>query len=204
MWLTDPKQPMSERPGRNRTHLLFALAWIGVAAIVGGCKATPQPGKLDTAMMTRAKHWLTVRDKDAKNPLTATTEHIADGKDNFSHYCVACHGLDGQNTGVPFADTMSPPVPSLASPAVQSYTDGQLKFVVENGIFPSGMPASKGVLTDEEIWSIVLYIRHLPPAGSLGEPAMYSGEMSDGENGGPDSKSSANNREAHNREAHNR
>jgi hypothetical protein len=74
---------------------------------------------------------------------------------------------------------MAPPVPSLASENVQSYTDGQLKWVIDNGIFPSGMPASKGILTDEEIWSIVLYIRHLPAAGSLGEPAMYAGEGGD-------------------------
>ena len=73
---------------------------------------------------------------------------------------------------------MSPPVPSLASVDVQSYTDGQLKWVIENGLFPSGMPASRGLLTDEEMWSIVLYIRHLPSAGSLGEPTLYSGEDS--------------------------
>jgi mono/diheme cytochrome c family protein len=117
-----------------------------------------------------------VGNKHANNPLTATPENIAAGKESFSHYCVACHGLDGQNTGVPFAERMSPPVTSLASSQVQSYTDGQLKWVIDNGLFPSGMPGSKGVLTDDEIWSIVLYIRHLPPAGSLGEPPMYSGE----------------------------
>ena len=70
-------------------------------------------------------------------------------------------------------------MPSLASTNVQSYTDGQLKWIIDNGIFPSGMPASKGILTDEEIWSIVVYIRHLPPSGSLGEPAMYSAEEGD-------------------------
>jgi mono/diheme cytochrome c family protein len=59
---------------------------------------------------------------------------------------------------------------------VQSYKDGQLKWIIENGLSPSGMPASKGILTDEEMWSIVLYIRHLPPAGSLGEPPCYSTE----------------------------
>jgi hypothetical protein len=73
---------------------------------------------------------------------------------------------------------MSPPVPLLNSARVQSYADGQLKSVIENGLSPSGMPASKGVLTDEEIWSVVVYLRHLPAAGSLGEPAMYSGDES--------------------------
>lgn len=125
-------------------------------------------------MMISAKHSFLVGGKSQKNPLPATAETIADGKEAFSHYCVACHGNDGQNTGVPFADRMSPPVPSLASPAVQTYTDGQLKWVIDYGIWPSGMPGAKGILSDDEIWSIVAYLRHLPPAGSQGEPEMYS------------------------------
>ena len=46
--------------------------------------------------------------------------------------------------------------------------------VIDNGIGPSGMPASKGILNDDEIWSIVQYIRHLPAKGSLGEPEVYN------------------------------
>jgi mono/diheme cytochrome c family protein len=46
--------------------------------------------------------------------------------------------------------------------------------VVDHGLWPSGMPGSKDILSDNEIWSIVAYLRHLPPAGSLGEPEMYS------------------------------
>jgi hypothetical protein len=68
---------------------------------------------------------------------------------------------------------MFPPVPSLASVEIQSYTDGQLKWVIDNGIGPSGMPGSKGILSDDEIWSTVVFIRHLPPLGSAGDPAMY-------------------------------
>lgn len=124
--------------------------------------------------MTGAKHHLFVGNKSQKNPLASTAETISDGREAFSYYCVACHGMDGQNTGVPFVDHMSPPVPSLASKDVQSYSDGQLKWVIDYGIWPSGMPGSKGTLSDEEIWSIVVFLRHLPPAGSQGEPEMYS------------------------------
>jgi mono/diheme cytochrome c family protein len=152
----------------------FLLFLISILLLEAGCKATP-PGKWETAVVTTAKHLL-VGDRKERNPLAPTPENIADGKDTFAHYCVACHGLDGQNTGVPFASAMSPPVPSLASQSVQSYTDGQLKWIIENGIFPSGMPASKTILTDEDIWSAVLYIRHLPPAGSQGEPSIFGDE----------------------------
>jgi mono/diheme cytochrome c family protein len=140
---------------------------------IAGCKANP-PGRFETRVVTSAKHRFLVGNKNEKNPFAATAETIADGKEAFSHYCVACHGNDGQNTGVPFADRMSPPVPSLASRDVQDYTDGQLKWVIDYGIWPSGMPGAKGILSDDEIWSIVVYLRHLPAAGSEGEPEMYS------------------------------
>jgi cytochrome c553 len=154
--------------------ICLVLALILCAALCcNGFKANP-PSKAETRVMTFAKHYLFFGNKTQRNPLVVSKQSIADGKEAFTHYCVACHGLDGQNTGVPFADRMSPPVPSLASPDVQSYSDGQLKWVIDNGIWPSGMPGSKGTLSDEEIWSIVVYLRNLPPAGSLGEPEMYS------------------------------
>lgn len=142
-------------------------------AALAGCKADP-PGRLETRIITSAKHRIFVGDKGQKNPLPDTPEVRADGKEAFSHFCVACHGMDGQNTGVPFANRMSPPVPSLASTAVQRYTDGQLKWILDNGIRPSGMPRSKGILSDEELWSIIVFLRHLPAAGSQGEPGIYT------------------------------
>jgi mono/diheme cytochrome c family protein len=157
---------------RTNRHLAIALLIPALAFV--GCKAKP-PGKLETGVMTKAKK-LMVGNRKEKNPMEGNAQTIAQGRENFSHYCAACHGLDGQNTGVPFAERMSPPVPRLNSPQVQAYTDGQLKWIIDNGIFPSGMPASKGTLNDEEIWTIVTFIRHLPPAGSLGEPSMYSGQ----------------------------
>lgn len=143
--------------------LLFGLA---------GRKADP-PGRAETAVATFAKHHLIVGNRSQRNPLADTPENRADGKQAFSYYCVACHGMDGQNSGVPFAGHMSPPIPSLASPEVQSYTDGQLKWILDNGVWPSGMPGSKGTLSDDELWSIVLFLRHLPPAGSQGTPQIY-------------------------------
>jgi mono/diheme cytochrome c family protein len=151
---------------------LARVTTFGFCAVLGGCKATP-PGKVEGDILKWTKHTISVRNKAERNPLLATSENIAAGKEAFSHYCVACHGMDGQNTGVPFAASMSPPVPFLSSPEVQSYSDGQLKWVIENGIAPSGMPGSRGILSDDEMWSTVLFIRHLPPAGSLGDPPMY-------------------------------
>jgi mono/diheme cytochrome c family protein len=134
------------------------------------------PGRAETFVATEVKRHVTVRGSKKVNPIPATPESIAAGKRNFGYYCFSCHGLDGQNTGVPFAEHMSPPVPPLTSASVQAYSDGQLQWIIENGISPSGMPASRGILNDQEMWEIVDYIRHLPPKGSLGEPKGYAGE----------------------------
>jgi mono/diheme cytochrome c family protein len=140
---------------------------------MAGCKASP-PSNFEAKTVTFAKHHVFIGNKSQKNPLPNTPENWADGKEAFSHYCVACHGMDGQNTGVPFVDHISPPIPSLASEGVQRYTDGQLKWILDNGIWPSGMPGSKGTLSDDELWAIIIFLRHLPPAGSQGVPDMYT------------------------------
>jgi len=152
-------------------------AGIGAASLIllSACQVRP-PGSIETKFMQSAKRHVTVGGRSDANPLQATEENIHSGQKNFGAYCMVCHGLDGQNTGVPFAEKMAPPVPPLNLPAVQAYTDGQLHWIIQNGIFPSGMPASKDVFRDEEIWQLVLFIRHLPPKGSLGEPQVYGGD----------------------------
>ncbi len=165
--------------GRSRLKMdgSFVRVLLGAATVLGlsGCRAK-QPGRAQTAVITWTKHHVTIGGKVDQNPLKATDETIADGKDLFKSYCMVCHGLDGQNTGVPFAKTLDPPIPSLLSPQVQAYTDGQLHWIIQNGIAPSGMPPSDGEFSNDEVWSMVTYIRHLPPKGSLGVPVVYSGK----------------------------
>lgn len=141
-----------------------------------GCRVS-KPGAVEGEMAKAVKHKMTVGGKDTPNPIPATPENLAEGQEHFGHHCGVCHGLDGQATGVPFADRMSPPIPSLSSGDVQDYKDGQLKWIIENGINPSGMPSWKGILSDEEMWKIAHFIRHLPAKGSLGIPEIYKEEQ---------------------------
>ncbi|MDP9339215.1 MAG: c-type cytochrome [Acidobacteriota bacterium] len=157
-----------------KTTWTFLLACCALA--IGGCRVS-KPGAMETKMATEVKHKMTVGGKNIANPVSATAESIADGQEHFGHHCAICHGLDGQATGVPFAEKMSPPVPSLNSTDVQEYKDGQLKWIIENGINPSGMPSWKGILSNEEMWKIVNFMRHLPAKGSLGVPAVYQEEQ---------------------------
>ena len=152
-----------------------AVTFMGAALIFLSACQVRAPGSIETKLIEGTKRRITVGGRSDRNPLTPTEENIQAGQRNFTSYCMVCHGLDGQNTGVPFADKMSPPVPPLTSRDVQAYTDGQLHRIIQNGFSPSGMPASKSVFRDEEVWQLVLYIRHLPPKGSLGEPEVYGG-----------------------------
>ncbi len=135
--------------------------------------AAAAPSGMETALVTRMKY-SHIGGKDDRSPIPDTPDSVKEGAEHFQHHCEICHGLDGQNTGVPFATKSSPPVADLASARVQHYTDGQLKWIIDNGIRFTGMPGWKGILTDEEAWNIVHYIRHLPPKGSLGAPAVFN------------------------------
>src|SRR6185437_2331280 len=141
-----------------------------------------KPGSLEKSIMSRVKYWR-VGDKDAKDPLPDTSDTIKEGADHFQHHCEICHGLDGQGTGVPIVSRISPPVANLASARVQKYTDGQLKWVIDNGIRFSGMPGWKGIISDDEAWAMVRFIRHLPAKGSLGAPKVFQEAEEEHEHG---------------------
>lgn len=135
------------------------LAALGMA-LLAGCSVSA-PGSIETSFMNGLKRNVTVGGARERNPLPATAENIAQGRKQFQNYCTSCHGETGRNEGVVFAERMSPPVPRLDSPQVQRYTDGQLRRVIANGISPSGMPAWRQVLSEADMWQIVIYIRSL-------------------------------------------
>ena len=153
---------------------LFALT------LLVACKAG-KPGSLEGGVMKEIKQNVTIGGKDRKNPVPKSDAAIKEGAEHFQHHCQICHGLDGHNTGVPFAEKMDPPVADLGSKDVQGYADGQLKWIIENGIGPSGMPGWKGIVEDDEMWKMVWYIRNLPAAGSLGAPAIFKEEAEEHE-----------------------
>src|SRR4051812_20116153 len=166
----------------ERTTMKRLTRWAALLLplILLACKAST-PGSIEGGVMKQIKQNVTIGGKDVKNPIAKSDAAIKEGAGHFQHHCQICHGLDGHNTGVPFAEKMDPPVPDLGSKDVQDYTDGQLKWIMENGIGPSGMPGWKGILEDEEMWNMVHYIRNLPAKGSLGAPDIYKEESEEHE-----------------------
>src|ERR1700739_722928 len=148
-----------------------AFAAVAIIALCG-CKAGT-PSNTENKVMSEMKHEVTIGGKDVKNPIAYTPDAAKEGGEHFGHHCQICQGLDGKTTGFPFAEKRAPPVADLSTKDVQDYTDGQLKWIIENGIKPSGMPGWKGILEDEEMWNIVHFIRHLLEKGSLGAPPVF-------------------------------
>ena len=160
--------------------VLTIAAVAAFAASFAGCKVS-QPGSVESSLVKTIKKDVTIGGKDDKNPVAYSEDAAKEGAGHFQHHCQICHGLDGHATGVPFAQQMSPPVPDLNEDDIQKYTDGQLHWIIQNGIGPSGMPAWKGIVDDDETWKIVHYIRHLPAKGSLGAPEIFKEESEEHE-----------------------
>ena len=160
--------------GLHRRHVCAIFALAIVAVLFPACNAR-QPGDAEARLAAELKHE-TIGGRDLKNPLPDTPETRSSGAEHFQHHCQVCHGLDGHNTGVPFAAQMSPPVADLGEKEIQAYSDGQLKWIIDNGIRFTGMPGWMGIVDDNEQWAIVHYLRHLPAKGSLGPPPIYKEE----------------------------
>ncbi len=96
--------------------------------------------------------------KSISNPLTVTPEVVKAGKKIFAQQCVVCHGQSGKGDG-PTAQFLGKKVANLTSPQVQSQTDGELFWKISNGNAP--MPGFKTILSDEQRWQVITYIRQL-------------------------------------------
>ena len=95
-----------------------------------------------------------------ENPVEATDESIAAGEENFTTVCAPCHGEGGQGDG-PVAETLDPPPQDLTQGDAIARTDGELFYIISNGIEETGMPAWEEQFTEEERWEMVTFIRSL-------------------------------------------
>ena len=149
---------------------LIALVLIAGAGFAGFTQirldAIQQPGYLETAFATQAKHLL-IRWKSRKGipPAPGNLQaSIEEGDKIYATDCTMCHGSDG-HTPTDNGRWMYPRASDLTSPEVQDYSDRELFWIVKNGIRLSGMPAFGKVESDEHIWNLVHYVRTLRPSG---------------------------------------
>ncbi|MGD9851677.1 MAG: cytochrome c [Nitrospirales bacterium] len=80
------------------------------------------------------------------------------GKGLYQRLCTACHGKAGKGDGYALFD---PPPADLKAPATQKKTDDELLDTIRNGHANTAMGTWKYALSDEEMRSILGYVRTL-------------------------------------------
>lgn len=101
--------------------------------------------------------------RSKQNPVPNSSEVIAEGKAHWADHCATCHANNGSGK-TEFGQSMYPPSPDMRKQETQNLTDGELFYMIENGIRLSGMPAwSTGTPEGQTAsWKLVHFIRHLP------------------------------------------
>lgn len=102
--------------------------------------------------------------KAIKNPLPNTPDNIAKGKIIFAGKgrCIVCHGAGGDGTEISgiIPDSQPSPRDFHNLDWQKTRTDGELKWVITNGVPGSVMRGYSAILAnDEEIWQVIIYIR---------------------------------------------
>jgi mono/diheme cytochrome c family protein len=85
-----------------------------------------------------------------------------------------CHGAPGVEESE-FGQGLNPPAPDLTLPVIQKMSDGELFWIVSNGIRMTGMPAFSPTHKPEEVWKIVSFVRHLPELTDEEQKALGAG-----------------------------
>jgi len=141
----------------------LAIGFLAASVLHNGLSAKATPTPLEVMMARKARHMAIPRQARAlHNPVVATEENLRAGRLHFADHCAICHGNDGS------CDTMMgsglyPKPPDLRLEETQKLSDGELFWIIENGVRFTGMPAFSGHHTNpEDSWKLVLFIRHLP------------------------------------------
>ena len=148
------------------TILAWLTAMMGIAASAqeNSCYKPIEPCKACHSRTTaRALAWCVSQPwvippstKELKNPLPSSPETLDEGEGLYNINCKGCHGPKGEGMG-PVAVKFALPSIDISTPTVQSQTEGELFWKISNG--KGAMPAWNTILTDEDCWKLVTYIR---------------------------------------------
>ena len=163
---------------RGTLFILLALALVGIvvataaSVLHGGLSAKAAPTKLEAFVARNARHLAIPRDaRLTQNPVLDSAEIEHEARLHFADHCAICHGNDGGGD-TPMGNGLYPKPPDLRKPATQELSDGELFWIIENGVRFTGMPAFSNNSehnhaggnhgNGQDSWKLVHFIRHLP------------------------------------------
>jgi mono/diheme cytochrome c family protein len=140
---------------------LATLAAVAVALAGAMIGAAQQPAPPWIAPARAAKR---------ANPEHRDENSIQVGKRIYERECLSCHGAKGAGDGPKAADLERHPG-NLSIPAMWDETDGALFWKITEGNAP--MPATKTLLSEDERWHVINYVRTLAPPESAPTSPQY-------------------------------
>jgi mono/diheme cytochrome c family protein len=140
--------------------VLLALLWIRNAF-----RSSNGPAPWETTIARTVRHFAIPRtERQRQDQLTPSAENLQAGREEFLAHCSNCHGVDGSGR-TQMGQHLYPRVPDLRAAPTQELSDGEIHYVIENGVPLTGMPAWKSPQPEsvDRLWKLVLYIRTLNP-----------------------------------------
>ena len=144
---------------------LGLAAWFAVTVLHDGLSAKATPSRAETFVARHARRMaIPSGAKSAANSVADSEEVQRDARLHFADHCAICHGNDGSGDN-PMAHGLYPKPPDLRGQRTQKLSDGELFWIIENGVRFTGMPAFGGMGehgSADDSWKLVRFIRHLP------------------------------------------
>jgi mono/diheme cytochrome c family protein len=145
---------------------------VGYALVRSGwipANADAQPGAVETWMASTSLEATLQRQAPTdQNPVALTDQNLSDGVDLFAQNCSVCHGsASGDVAASPIAKGLYQKPPQFATEGVEDDPEGFSYWKIKHGIRLTAMPSFARTLSDQQIWTIALFLKHmdkLPPA----------------------------------------
>ena len=169
-WFPSPFVDYHEHAmSRSNVILLVLLAAVALAILAAasllhnGLSSRATPTSFEALLARNARHLAIPADARKKqNPIAASPENLRDARLHFADHCAICHGNEGTGDTM-IGKGLYPKPPDLRAAETQKLSDGELFWIIENGVRFTGMPAFGGTHgSEEDSWKLVQFIRHLP------------------------------------------
>jgi mono/diheme cytochrome c family protein len=155
----------------SRGNVILLIVVVAIALVVlaaasvlhEGLSSRAKPTAMETMLARKARHMaIPAGARKQQNPSADTAENLRDARLHFADHCAICHSNDGSGDTM-IGRNLYPKPPDLRREETQKLADGELFWIIENGVRFTGMPAFGGAHgSEDDSWKLVRFIRHLP------------------------------------------